>query len=566
MQLLERLKEAGEDFEWYPSTDKIIRMVADDIQELRYHKRYDYYDNSSGGLMDVGAGDGRVLVAIRDHLNDKHGHSPISDLFAIEKSTIHQKSMPKDIIIIGTDFTEQTLVDKKMRYIFSNPPYSEYEEWAVKLIREANTMYLYLVIPRRWRDVIEIQHAIDIRNAEVESIGEFDFENADRRARAKVEVIRLRFTSESKDAFDAILEEMLPELDAFDRHEDLPEVPDEVRACEVVKAGDTLIESLVMAYDAEVATLIDTYRDVAKINPRLLLELGVGKCTILAGIRNKITGLKDKYWKALFDEFTPVTKRLATKQRKEFLASLSGKAKIDFTEGNILSMLIWVTKWANDYFDTQLVELFRTLSEDCNVVKYKSNDKTWTKGRWRYNWDETGRSHYKLEYRLVISHGGISTSSWNHRNGLEERAYDFIQDCVTVANNLGFDSEDTPGRYEWTPGGQHRLRLSNGEVLVAVRAYKNGNLHIHFSQKIILAINVEAGRLLGWLRSPQEAVDELQVTGDDAKFVMQKFGTSFRIAPSSTLLLTDARPTVLADEDGPPPLPSIGSIAWGSVS
>lgn len=556
MQLLERLKEADQDYEFYPSTDEIINMVARDIGELRYNKKYDYYDNNSGGFMDVGAGDGRVLVKVRDYLRDNAGRCPIDDLFAIEKSTVHLTAMPKEVVIIGTDFTEQTLVDKPMRYIFSNPPYSEYEEWAVKLIREANTMYLYLVIPRRWRDVIEIKHAIEMRNADVESIGEFDFENADRQARAKVEVIRLRFTSESKDSFDAILEDMLPELEAFDRDQDLEHIPDDkVKGGEVLKAGDTLIESLVMAYDAEVASLIDTYRDVTKINPRLLLELGVGKCTILAGIRNKITGLKNKYWKALFDEFTPITKRLATKQRSSFLASLSGKATIDFTEGNILSMLIWVTKWANDYFDEQLIELFRTLSEDCNVVKYKSNEKTWTKGHWRYNWGGgDSRSHYKLEYRLVISHGGICTSgyNWRSRNGLEERSYDFIQDCVTVANNLGFDSNDSPGRFQWSPGAQKILIQSNGEPLVAVRAYKNGNLHIHFNQKIILAINVEAGRLLGWLRSPQEAVDELQVTGDDAKFVHTKFGSGYRIAPNNILKLADGRKPSDPIPDAPP--------------
>jgi len=47
------------------------------------------------------------------------------------------------------------------------------------------------------------------------------------------------------------------------------------------------------------------------------------------------------------------------------------------------------------------------------------------------------------------------------------------------------------------------------DILFDVKAFKNRNLHLRLNQKFILALNVEHGRLKGWLRSPQEAVDEL---------------------------------------------------------
>lgn len=540
MQMVERLKAAGEDFEWYPTTDEIIATVANDIREID-----DY--GSRDGFLDVGAGDGRVLEQVKEMLTDPERETRTIhvQLFAIEKSTIHLSAMPKSIVVLGTDFHEQTLVDKPMKYIFSNPPYSEFERWAVKLIRESAGTYLYLVIPVRWRASAAIGKAIEIRNADVESLGEFDFENAEREARAKVEVIRVRFGYKATDAFDSIIEEMLPELEAFDREEQLEEIgDDEVDADKIVEAGDNLIESLVMAYDAEVADLIENYRSAAKIDPKILAELGVSKSCILHGIRTKITGLKNKYWQTLFDRFTPITKRLATKQRKSFLDSLNGKATIDFTETNIYSMLIWVSKWANEYFDTQLIELFKRLSEHCNVVNYKSNQRTWERAGWRYNnGDESKNSHYKLEYRIVLEHcGGICNSNYSYErdqhSGLRETAFDVIADCVTIANNLGFDCDDTPRNYRWESNKQNKIMLNDGEVLVAVRAFKNGNLHMHFNQRVMLAINVEAGRLLGWLKSPQEAVDELKVTTDDEQFVKDKFGASFRLSSSSLGFIT----------------------------
>ena len=268
------------------------------------------------------------------------------------------------------------------------------------------------------------------------------------------------------------------------------------------------------------------------------MEIGVSKKSVLDSIRLKIKSLKDRYWKTLFDEMTTIRNRLATKQRAAFLKSLGDKVSIDFTYNNVYSMLMWVSKWANGYFDEQLVGLFQTLSTDSNVVKYKSNDRVWTKGDWRYSqyhYDRASEapSHYKLEYRIVLTHGGISTSDYQWRrgqsNGLEECAFDLLNDITTIANNLGFTCTDGPSNYQWESNRQHILRLSDGTPLVAVRAFKNGNMHIHFNPKVMLAINVEAGRLLGWIRNPAEACDEMDLHGEDAKQAAQLFGSSFKI-------------------------------------
>ena len=167
------LQACNQDFEWYPTTDEILGNVA---ASIRHHHR-----SGSVSIMDIGAGDGRVLSKLTTFLREKDSWRSVHvEPFAIEKAGIHLANMPKDIAILGTEFHEQTLVDKNMDVIFSNPPYSEYEAWSGRIIKESAAEHVYLVIPRRWRDSDRISQVIASRGAEVESLGVFDFENADR--------------------------------------------------------------------------------------------------------------------------------------------------------------------------------------------------------------------------------------------------------------------------------------------------------------------------------------------------------------------------------------------------
>ena len=520
------LTENDEDFEWYPTTDEIIRKVSRDIRN-----EHEYGHGSS--FLDIGAGDGRVLQAIASHMKeyDQHYHA---DLFAIEKSFTHLAAMPKNITVIGTDFEQQSLSDKPVDVVFCNPPYSQYEMWMERIVSEASATAIYMVIPRRWRDSVSIKRSIEDRSGAVTSLGEYDFQNADRKARALVELVRIEFGCEHTDAFDAVLEKMFPELDVFS-----VEIPEDNKIdTDVMRASGNIVDHLVDCYDHALNQMLENYKAALKIDANVLREIGVSKDGVLKAIRLKIKEMKNKYWGILFDELGTVTQRLATKQRTAFLRSIHDKLTIDFTANNVYSILIWVTKWANDYFDEQLVDLFRTLSTD-SCVNYKSNHRVWTQGDWRYRYhqNELTPSHYRLEYRIVLSHGGISTSPYEYDkrecNGLVESAFNILRDIRTVANNLGFACSDSPNNYQWESNKQNELMLDDGKVLVAVRAFKNGNLHLHFNPRVMLAINVEAGRLLKWLRTPAEACEEMNATGDEAAAVHRTFGTSFRIADTS---------------------------------
>ena len=531
--IVNELKAAGEDFEWYPTTPEILSVVADDIRGYAS----DYRRNLR--LLDIGAGDGRALTRLQDMLRHEDSWRTVSlDMFAIEKSMRHLAAMPPEVAVIGTEFREQTLVDKEVDVVFCNPPYREYVDWAYRILRECAAKRVYLVLPSRWTDVERLTELItDELDADYKTLGEFDFVNAERSARAVVSVVLVNLGYRDENAaFDAAIQAMLPELDRFDCKVEEPQADTKpVPKGRLVESGG-IIDSLVAAYEEDQAKLYENYRTVVKIDRKLLAELGVTKKDILSGLRSKILGLKNCYWELLFEHLGDVTRRLTTSNRKAFLESIRSRTVIDFTGGNARAMLVWVARWAGDQFDSQLVQTFRNLSSHANAVKYKSNQKVFQQNRWKYLQGDGECTHYKLDYRLVVEgFGGISTSTFTFeaRNGLGIRAYEFLDDLITVANNLGFVCTMRPDHFQWQSNKRYVFRDTDGEPLLVAKAFKNGNLHLFLAQRLAVAINVQVGRLLGWVHSAEEAAREMDLSPEDAEYAAELFAApaSLQAAP-----------------------------------
>jgi hypothetical protein len=216
-----------------------------------------------------------------------------------------------------------------------------------------------------------------------------------------------------------------------------------------------------------------------------------------------------------------VTDRLVSSRRRDMIQLLNENGHVDFTVANIHAIVLWILKNANEDIDGQLCATFEKMNEKANVHLYKSNKKVFDDDRWRYNQDHP--THVALEYRLVLHHcGGIKRTEWDHDKGLDESGCEFLQDLLTVANNLGFvcDTQDVrvlkyadQWHHPWKAGEKREFHCTNNgttELLFEVRAFYNWNIHIRLSQNFALALNVEHGRLKGWIKSPAEAVTELQ--------------------------------------------------------
>lgn len=541
--ILRSVQQAGEDFEWYPTTQRMIDAV-----KKRLPTRLD-------SIMDVGAGDGRVLV----ELAKRAEHEP--KLYAIEKSQALVQQWPDTIIPAGTDVFEQNLACIPVDYIFCNPPYSHYEAWSSAIIESGFAKSAYLVIPQRWNQSAPIAASLKRRGATAKVIHSDDFHDAERRARAVIDVVEIRYpradtyagsvNGEPADPFDIWFDQ---NIDTFDREVNSHAEQEKAAAADLARInGCESIPDMVAAYDEEYARMEANYRGIFKLDYALLNELGVKKDAVRDGIKKKMADLKLKYWRVLFERLDAVTKRLATATKEKLLAKLNGRSAIAFTANNAYAVVLWAIKNANHYYGEQLVKLFRDLSTFDGVLNYKSNQRTWQKDGWRYQAE--GHSHYSLDYRIVVtSHSAIkdpnSYSSWDCPGNLDKSKHELLDDCIAVFHNLGFalDSVCTSSRRRsWVSNGSQEFWDGNSKPLIEAKAFKNGNMHLRFNPDAIRALNVEAGRLLGWLRSPGDVERELGYPTEESQ---RLFGSNRLILPSNVKLLT-AAPEMKPDPRGP---------------
>jgi hypothetical protein len=525
---LRAIREADQDFEWYPTTQRMIDAVAKRITDRNV------------SLLDIGAGDGRVLLSLGKHCQAE-------SLYAIEKSPILVQSQPDNVVPVGTDLFEQNLACLPVDYIFCNPPYSQYETWVTAIVESGYAKQAYLVIPRRWQDSVVIKASLEKRGATARVIHSDDFRDADRAARAVVDIVEVSYPRNEddychkvKDPFDIWFDQ---NIDTFDEEgDDIPEYQrDEKELAKIRHLTD--IADMVAGFNEEYARMEDNYRAIFKLDHALIKELGVSKDNIREGIKKRMAGLKNKYWQLLFERLDVVAKRLSTKTRKSFLEKLNGRSAIAFTSGNAYAVVLWAIKNANKYYDQQLIQLFRDLSTRDGVMNYKSNQRTWQTDGWRYMNDgrENPNTHYALDYRIVVkAYRAIELGfDGKSRGQLADNARDIIADAIAVMGNLGFtwDGNLPTHLRRWESNVSHTYYGSDDEPLFEVKAFKNGNLHLRFKPDAIRVLNVEAGRLLGWLRSPADVVAELGYSPEESQSC---FKSNHQILPTNLKLLAAA--------------------------
>lgn len=527
LKLVQDLKDNDQDFEFYPTTQEIIDTIKADVKNKNYYQRIKK-------IMDIGAGDGRVLTQLIKDYDVKY--------FAIEKSQILINQFPENIVLLGTDFDECNLFDKEMDVIFCNPPYTKFEEWASKIISTASARYIYLVIPDRWKNSNLINNAIKYRNAKTNVLGNFDFLDADRKARAYVDVICVEL-SRSSSAFDLMFETEFKALADMFKDRTADEKEEKINRSQVARSSTT-IEGLVDRYNEDLDLVYQNYLSISKLDYSIFRELEINLVTLKKALKERMSGLKAKYWEILFQIYEPITSRLTQKERRKVLDKMKSQAStVDFTVKNCYAMTSYVINRSSTYLDDQIVELFYDLASPENIVKYKSNEKVFVNERYRYAMSSEDRyTHFKLDYRIITSDkGGLD---WNHSMGRYHLNYGgwqsysnamtFMQDLLVVARNLGFNanySEVDLNNLNWDFGKRipiyyRDLTTGKSEILVEVKFYKNRNAHLFFNPKFMLRLNVNVGRILGWVKSSQEASEELDIPVNE---IEQAISVNFRL-------------------------------------
>ena len=301
---------------------------------------------------------------------------------------------------------------------------------------------------------------------------------------------------------------------------------------------ENLIYELESFYNIDMQELLDNYRAVEKLSPAILKELDVNVSGLKEGLKQRIKGLKNVYWKELFDNLESITNRLTSDSRYKLLEKLMKNTNVDFTANNAFAIVLWVIKNSNDYFDKQLINLYMKLSDKDNVQLYKSNKKIIEDG-WRYNKQEM--SHYFLDYRIIV-HGSRpafktdSYYSYYYHYGLYNDYTVLIDDIFTIAKNLGFNIIDSAKNRNWHAGERQEFYIDK-ELFCDIKAFKNGNIHFRFNQEFMKKFNIEAARLNNWIKYAEEAVEEFNdLTLEEAT---KYFKSNIQITNKNVKLLLD---------------------------
>lgn len=399
-----------------------------------------------------------IPTSCRNHRERLANRVIFEKYMAIEKSQILIDNMPEDVIVVGTDFYENTLIDKQASHIFCNPPYSDYSRWSERIIKESNAKVIYLVIPKRWGSQGNIAHAIKQRNATVSIVGNFDFlESEDREARAKVSLVKIDLRSCHKnrhgvktkidtvaiDPFNLWFNETFkinaakisePEYELNQRK--AKEQKNKIE--NAIVNGSDLVSSLVELYNNELQKLNQNYLKLGELDSDLLKELNVNLKNLLAAFREKIVGLKTFYWREIFDNLSSITTRLTSRTREKLLATLMENTNIDFTTGNIRSVVIWVIKNSTKYFNSQMLQVYDDFTTEDGIRLYKSNS-NFMNDTWRYcRSDKHKTEKYALDYRIVCHGYRSEYGSEIDKSTLSNAQRQYVKDIVVIAKNLGF--------------------------------------------------------------------------------------------------------------------------------
>ena len=506
--LIETLKQNGEDFEFYPTTKNMVRAI------WKHATGQDYDHRVSWNLLDIGCGTcnfKRWINELNDEERKKHPDSRetaqvnISTYYVMEKSRILLDRLVEESIVIGTDFNESTLIDKECDTIFCNPPYSSYEEWTRRIIKESCCQHIYLIIPDRWKKNEEIKLALEKARAVYEVIGHSDFHNAERTARAKVDILYINKANSGEDSgFNTMFDEIFGMSDEKQKRD--YEVHDyEFQKLKTELAtGKNKVEILCDGYDRARNELFHHFKTISALDADVLKSVGVFKDTVKKALKSKIAGLKNVYWEAAFDCLDEITSRLTSTSRSKILNNFRVFKTVDFTASNLYAMIIWVIKNYNKYTESQMLDLFYALSSPANVQNYVSNKRAFEEYRYRC-YGEPRSTHYTLDYRIIATSHALPGDGHDRywEPEVREISEQKIKDVCAVAYSLGFEKTHIFIPHQF--GQLGRVYFGEGDkVLFEFRLYQNRNMHLKFNLELMKAFNVAVGQKLGWIRKPED--------------------------------------------------------------
>ena len=165
----------------------------------------------------------------------------------------------------------------------------------------------------------EILQAIEQMKIRYDVIDSTDFLDADRQARAKVDIIKFwksEYTDETVDPFKTWFEETFGFKETKDHGFEYKEDKSEKIKNELVEAPNK-IEYLVNLYNDEMNRLFSSFKAICALDEETLHDIGVETSKVIESLKYKIEHTKILYWRLVFDYLDEITKRLTAESRRK---------------------------------------------------------------------------------------------------------------------------------------------------------------------------------------------------------------------------------------------------------
>lgn len=571
--LIQTLKDNNQDFEFYPTTNEILVKIANTLKDS-LSKDHNYRQTNSFTILDVCAGNGNALSALKQHLKEEKEIDFIN-LQGIEKSPILYGTWDESIELVGTDFFQENLYNKTADILFCNPPFSQTETWFKRLLDNCSSRikHIFFVCPSKqglsdkYHDMFDDfrfnkdkynKHGIQMTVLQNEHSESFSFKTADRSARVETVVLHidlseyahLRYVERTDE--DALFKQYFPELqNKLERTEDYSyrqqEREDRDAAINTLMLEQTgeqdLVRILVDAFNKERDEFLDAYNKLNDVPVLLLNKLNIDLSKAKKLLFKTLKELDSTYWGKLLQLYEPLKQKL-TSQSINLLMNYVSERNISFTYDNCLAVTLLAIQKTNDMIVGQLLDKYKHWAEVGNYKSYKSNQRLFNEGYFKDfvepedlnvqgvhsagpKWGNTPLEKImpfgigerkKLEYRIVDCHLSFKNGcySWNNFD-INSSGMRAVNDIIVIARNLGYAVTN----FEQVCDYGDRISVfatdRNGKeiVLFDFKVFKNGNAHFFLNKGLMIDIMLVVGKHLGWIHNKEQAVDDLGITSEE---------------------------------------------------
>lgn len=571
--LIQTLKDNNQDFEFYPTTNEILVKIANTLKDS-LSKDHNYRQTNDFTILDVCAGNGNALSALKQHLEEEKEIGFIN-LQGIEKSPILYGTWDESIKLVGTDFFQENLYNKTADILFCNPPFSQTETWFKRLLDNCSSRikHIFFVCPSKqglsdkYRDMFDDfrfnkdkhnKHGIQMTVLQNEHSESFSFKTADRSARVETVVLHidlskyahLRYVERTDE--DALFKQYFPELqnklehteDYSYRQQEREDRDAAINALMLEQTGEQdLVRILVDAFNKERNEFLDAYNKLNDVPILLLNKLNIDLSKAKKLLFKTLKELDSTYWGKLLQLYEPLKQKL-TSQSINLLMNYVSERNISFTYDNCLAVTLLAIQKTNDMIVGQLLDKYKHWAEVGNYKSYKSNQRLFNEGYFKDcvepedlnvqgvhsagpKWGNTPLEKImpfgigerkKLEYRIVDCHLSFKNGcySWNNFD-INSSGMRAVNDIIVIARNLGYAVTN----FEQVCDYGDRISVfatdRNGKeiVLFDFKVFKNGNAHFFLNKGLMIDIMLVVGKHLGWIHNKEQAVDDLGITSEE---------------------------------------------------